>query len=113
MRAERFIEKREYGNILIRIFETKQLNNLNIDLLFNTIEEVTGDDYEAQYEAGLSHDYLDDWYSIDVDKVIDKFNDYLADNIEDETYTQDRVNECLLFLEDLKEYTIYNTEEEQ
>lgn len=113
MRAEKFIEKKKYGNILIRIFETKPLNNLNIDLLLTTIEEVAGDDYEAQYEAGLSHNYSDDWYSIDVEKVIDKFAEYKEFWLEDETYTRDRVNECLLFLEDLKEYTIYNTEEEQ
>lgn len=112
MRAERFIELKEYGTILIRVFEIKPLNGFDVDLVLNTVEEVVGDDYEAQYEAGVSHDYSDDWYCIDVDKVVDKFKEF-KETTDDETYTQDRIDECLVFLKDFEVFTIYNTNEQE
>lgn len=113
MRAEKFIERKTYNNIMIRVFEIKPIKNFDIDLLLDTIQEVIGDDFETLAETGLSIDYSEDWYSIDIDKIIDKFTEYLSDNGDDEAYVVDRINKCMIFLSEYKGFTIYNTKEDK
>jgi hypothetical protein len=109
MRAEKFLEKLEYNTIIIKTFEIKKKISFDIDLLLNTLEEVVGDDYEAQYEAGVTYDYSDNWYCVNVDKVIDKFREY-KEETEDETYTLDRVDKCMVFLTDFEGFIIFNND---
>jgi hypothetical protein len=109
MRAEKFIkEEIKDENRIIRIYEIKEIKDFDFDLFWTTVDDVVGDDYEALYDVGISFTYSDDWVCIEVDKIIDKFKEYEIDT-EDETYTQDRINTCMKFLNEYKGFTIYNT----
>ena len=110
MIAERFISQIEENNLIIRKFEKKSVENIPFEFLFDQIDYSLGDDYENLYEAGISYTFNDDWFSIDVDKLIEKFETYIEDysDDEDEEYIIKRLKDCIKFLEPYKEFIIYN-----
>jgi hypothetical protein len=112
MKAEKYIQtiKLEDG-LISRVYHIKKLVKFDTDLILETMSEVIGDDFEALYENGVSYDYSEDWFSLDIDKIIDSFNYYMSDNIDDEdNFVVDRINKCMKFLEPYIGYTIFNTD---
>ena len=104
MRAEKFIEKKEYEDILIRVFKTKEIE-FDVDSLVEIITEIVGDYYESLSEAGVIYNF-DELYSLEVKDILVTLNTYLLEN-EEESYTKDGAKKFVELLEDYVGYTIY------
>jgi len=104
MRAEKFIEKKEYEDILIRVFKTKEIE-FDVDSLVEIIAEIVGDDYESLSEAGVIYSY-ESLHSFEVKVILATLDTYLFVN-EEESYTKDGAKKFVKLLKDYFGYTIY------
>jgi hypothetical protein len=104
MRAEKFIEKNEYEDILIRVFKIKEIK-FDVDHLIDIINEIVRDDYESLFEAGVIYNF-DELYYLEVNAILVTLNTYLFDNEED-SYTKDGAKKFVELLEEYVGYTIY------
>jgi hypothetical protein len=75
----------------------------DFELLHETIA-YGGDDYEGAYYKGLVYNW-DDFFSLDVNKVLDSISEYLEDEEED-SLDVDRLKDLKLRLEKYKDYDI-------
>jgi len=104
MKGEKFLEKKVEGNKIIRISEFKDFNYDFLELIQDLNDNIT-DDWEALQDRNINFDRNEDFYSFDVDNVLD----WIGEIIEEEEELEDLqyLKKWIKPLEEAKGFTIY------
>ncbi|NCD07306.1 MAG: hypothetical protein EOL97_14430 [Spirochaetia bacterium] len=81
MIAEKFIDEKIYSNIVMKIYERKEIEGFNKEDLLEIIDLVCGEDANSMFEKGISLNYYDGGVlRVEMDIFYDYIVEYLEEN---------------------------------
>ena len=108
MYGEKFIERKIEENKIIRIFEFKEFKHNYLDLIENLNDYIT-DDWEILQDKNIYFDRNEDFYSFDVDMVLEWIDEIINEKKECEEEPEDYawLEKWIKPLEEAEGFTIY------
>ena len=114
MYGEKFLELKIDGNKIIRISEFKKFNYDFLELI-NDLNNLITDDWETLQEKTIYVGMDDEWYSFDVDIILDWIGDIITEKQQDGEEKEDYewLSKWIKPLEEAKGFTIYLTQSDK